>query len=96
MKISKTVGRMILINFLFFMQIKQYAEEILIHLLKGKFLFNEAVWRQFLESVIPALPLLQCHADQTTPLGRAVVKIFDPETSQSIHLPIKEVRNLLQ
>ncbi|XP_069703739.1 rotatin isoform X2 [Periplaneta americana] len=72
-------------------KIRQYAEEILIHLLKGKFLLSDSVWRQFLEQLIPELPLLQCYADKTTAFGRAVIKIFDPETSQSIHLPRIEV-----
>ncbi|PSN54415.1 hypothetical protein C0J52_10976 [Blattella germanica] len=71
-------------------EIKQYAEEILIHLLKGKFLLPQKAWQLFLECLIPALPLLQCYADQTTPLGRAVVNIFDPESSQAIQLPQKE------
>ena len=75
-------------------QIQQYSDEILIHLLKSKFILTEPAWQQFLECVIPALPLLQCYADQTTSLGRAIVKIFDPETSQSIHLPRAEVREL--
>ncbi|XP_021941770.1 rotatin isoform X2 [Zootermopsis nevadensis] len=72
-------------------KIQQYSEEILIHLLKGKFLLPEPAWRSFLERLIPALPLLQCYADKTTSLGRTVVKIFEPETSQSIYLPMAEV-----
>ncbi|PNF41931.1 hypothetical protein B7P43_G14779 [Cryptotermes secundus] len=73
-------------------KIQLYSEEMLIHLLKGKFLLPEPIWRRFLECLIPALPLLQCYADQTTSLGRAIVKIFDPGTGHSIHLPSSEVR----
>ncbi|XP_033609717.1 rotatin, partial [Cryptotermes secundus] len=71
-------------------KIQLYSEEMLIHLLKGKFLLPEPIWRRFLECLIPALPLLQCYADQTTSLGRAIVKIFDPGTGHSIHLPSSE------
>lgn len=52
---------------------------------------GETWWLKTLEALVPALHLLQCYADTVTPLGQCVTKIFDPDISNSIQLPLIEV-----
>ncbi|XP_063216459.1 rotatin isoform X3 [Bacillus rossius redtenbacheri] len=68
-------------------EIQRYAEEMLIHLLKGKFLMSDQMWRKFVESLIPTFPLLLCYATKATALGRAITKMLDPDVSSTILLP---------
>lgn len=67
------------------------AEDILLHLLKGRFQMGESGWMTFLEVLIPVLPLLQCLAHPSTKLGKCITKMLDPDISSSINLPFIEV-----
>ncbi|XP_008212651.1 rotatin isoform X1 [Nasonia vitripennis] len=72
-------------------KIKSMADDILLHLLKGKFQMGESGWITFLEALIPVLPLLQCLAHPSSNLGKSITKILDPDVSSSIKLPFIEV-----
>ncbi|XP_076279078.1 rotatin homolog anastral spindle 3 isoform X3 [Lasioglossum baleicum] len=72
-------------------RIKEISDEILVYILKGKVQMGESGWLRLLESIVPVLPLLQCHAHPSTALGQCVTKLFDPDVSSSIQLPYIEV-----
>ncbi|XP_015437120.1 PREDICTED: rotatin [Dufourea novaeangliae] len=72
-------------------RIKEISEEILVYILKGRLQMGESGWLKLLETIVPVLPLLQCHAHPLTALGQYVTKLFDPDVSSSIHLPYIEV-----
>lgn len=67
------------------------SEEILVYILKGRVQMGENGWLKSLGAIAPILPLLQCHAHPSTPLGKCVTKIFDPDVSTNIQLPYIEV-----
>lgn len=67
------------------------SRDMLVFMLKGKVQIGEIRWLKTLEAFIPVLPLLQCHADTSSPLGQCVTKIFDPDISGDIQLPFIEV-----
>jgi len=67
------------------------SRDILVFILKGKLQMGETGWLRALEAFIPVLYLLQCHADNHTPLGQCITKIFDPDVSNNIQLPFFEV-----
>lgn len=67
------------------------SNDILVFILKGKIQMGEKRWLKVLETLIPVLHLLQCHADTRTPLGQCVTKMFDPDISNDIQLPFIEV-----
>ncbi|XP_012272783.1 rotatin isoform X2 [Orussus abietinus] len=72
-------------------EIKSMAEDILIYMLKGRLQLGETGWLKFLESIVPVLALLQCHAHTSTILGQCVTKMLDPDISSRIQLPYIEV-----
>ncbi|XP_053987608.1 rotatin [Hylaeus volcanicus] len=72
-------------------RIQEMSEEMLVYILKGRVQMGESGWLRSLESIVPVLPLLQCHSDPSTDLGQCVTKIFDPDISSNIQLPYIEV-----
>lgn len=71
----------------FFFQIQRYAENILNYILKCEVLVCETIWDKIIQSLVPALPILACHADRTTPLGKSILALMDPDHSKDIHMP---------
>ncbi|XP_020290276.1 rotatin isoform X2 [Pseudomyrmex gracilis] len=71
--------------------IREMSNDIIVFILKGKIQMGEKRWLQVLETLIPVLHLLQCHADTRTPLGQCITKMFDPDVSNDIQLPFIEV-----
>lgn len=69
------------------LQIKTYAEEILLYILKSKVIVKEQIWNICIEALIPVLPVIMCHSDNSTALGRTVVNIIDPDTSKAMLIP---------
>lgn len=68
-------------------QISQKSNNILVHLLKSKFVMSDLCWIDFLDALTPCLSLLQCFADKSTSLGRCIIKMFDPDVAKSTGLP---------
>lgn len=67
------------------------AENMIIYALKGKIHMGEENWAKFVESLSPALPLLQCFADSSTLLGKCIIDMFNPDISNNIFIPYIEV-----
>jgi hypothetical protein len=74
-------------------QIRNHSEDILIHIIKCKILVSDEIWNKIVEALIGALPILLCHSDKTSSLGRCLLNISDPDTAQSLHLPKIEVNH---
>ncbi|KAL1501895.1 hypothetical protein ABEB36_007134 [Hypothenemus hampei] len=68
-------------------KLRLYAEEILLYILKSKFILGDSLWRIFLEALLPTMPILMCWANNTTSLGRCLVNLADPDTAASLEIP---------
>ncbi|XP_076250090.1 rotatin homolog anastral spindle 3 isoform X2 [Rhynchophorus ferrugineus] len=68
-------------------KVKQYAEDILMYILKSKQIMSKNLWMQCLEVLVPALPFLLCYANNNSALGRLIINLVDPDTSRSLLLP---------
>lgn len=73
------------------LQIQNFAEDIILHALKGRFLLGATHWTQFLSSLQPALPLLQCWSDKPTALGRSIITMLNPDVGSQMSLGSDEV-----
>lgn len=71
--------------------IQNYAEDIMLHALKGRFLLGTAHWTQFLSSLEPVLPLLQCWSDKPTALGRSIITMLNPDVGSQMSLGSDEL-----
>lgn len=83
--------RLIIRSILLAFQLRKFAEEIIVYLLKAKIQMGEEGWLKFLEVLAPAHALLQCFASTKTNLGLCVLKMLDPDLWSSIQLPYIEV-----
>ncbi|XP_077983359.1 rotatin-like [Glandiceps talaboti] len=54
-------------------QVSLMAREILLYLLQGKLLMSKGIWNQFIEALIPVLPVLQGHTEKQTNLGTGIL-----------------------
>uniref|UniRef100_A0AAR5PNT9 Uncharacterized protein n=1 Tax=Dendroctonus ponderosae TaxID=77166 RepID=A0AAR5PNT9_DENPD len=68
---------------LFGAEVGSHAQEILLYLLKGPVLAQP----QGLLALVPALPVLLCHARNATPLGRTLMELTDPDTARVLGVP---------
>jgi len=68
----------------------------MVHLLKAYIHFETSAWTKFLDRLAPVLPLLQCWATQTSPLGRAITSMLDPDVGEQIKIPPREVSTTLR
>lgn len=72
-------------------QVQNCAEDIMLHAIKGKFLMGSTYWTQFLSSLGPALPVLQCWANKPSALGRAIITMLNPDVGCQMNLETAEV-----
>lgn len=68
------------------MKIQGYAETVLLHILKCKILVTDKVWNKVVEALIPSLPVLLCHTNRVTSLGRTLLGMLDPDNAKSLYL----------
>lgn len=64
---------------------------MLVYIIKCKILVSDDIWQRSIEALIPTLPILLCHADKSTPIGRTVSGILDPDVGKSLFLTDLEV-----
>lgn len=55
-------------------------------LLKSKNTINTDQWQCFLNNLAPVLPVLYCHANQTSTLGQIIFHLFDPDQSEKFNI----------
>lgn len=67
-------------------QIRRYAEDIINYLLKCKILVCESIWDKVIQSILPALPIIGCHAGKAN-IGKSIIGLLDPDTAKDIHMP---------
>lgn len=63
--------------------------------MKCKILVSNAIWNNVIEALIPTFPLLLCHANKETVLGKTLISMFDPDVALSMMLPDIEVSYIL-
>ncbi|XP_074031734.1 rotatin homolog anastral spindle 3 isoform X2 [Leptinotarsa decemlineata] len=68
-------------------EIKRYAEDMIIYILKCKILVCEAIWNKVIQTLIPSLPIIACHASKNSALGKTVMNLMDPDTSRDSLIP---------
>lgn len=56
------------------------------HILKCKFIVTEENWKKIVNVLMQVFPILQCFANKTTPLGKSLIKMMDPDISSSIFI----------
>ncbi|RZC42072.1 rotatin [Asbolus verrucosus] len=72
-------------------QVRNYSEDILLHIIKCKILVSEEIWNKVVETLIVSLPILLCYANQNSSLGRSLFDMIDPDTAKTLFLPKNEV-----
>lgn len=72
-------------------QVKKYAEDIIIHILKCKILVTDDIWDKVRTAIIPSFPLLMTYASKLNPLGRTLINIIDPDIAKDLNLSVIEV-----
>lgn len=77
--------------FIFILKVKNCAEDMILHALKGRFLLGTAHWNQFLVALEPTLPLLQCWSDMPSALGRSIITMLNPDVGSQMSLGSAEV-----
>ncbi|KAJ8927426.1 hypothetical protein NQ314_020096, partial [Rhamnusium bicolor] len=68
-------------------EIQRYAEDILIYILKCKVLVCESVWNKIIEALIPSLPIIACHTNKSSPLGKSIMTLMDPDMAVNVCMP---------
>ncbi|XP_077283131.1 rotatin-like [Arctopsyche grandis] len=68
-------------------QVGDYARDIIQHLIRGKLLMSEAMWRTFLEAILPALPILHTYAAHEDEFGKSVIKMLDLKIGECMLIP---------
>ncbi|KAJ8948142.1 hypothetical protein NQ318_009229 [Aromia moschata] len=69
------------------LEIRRYAEDILTYVLKCKLLVSDSVYSRVVEALIPALPIVLSHVTRTSPLGKTLVMLTDPDTAANSSIP---------
>lgn len=67
------------------------ANDIMIHIIKCKFLVTEKIWKRIIASILPTFPILFCFAAKNTAFGKAVLRMMDPDICPSISIPVIDV-----
>lgn len=52
---------------------------------------SEEDWKRIITINLSAFPILHCHANKNTPLGKTIIRIMDPDVSPSLKIPPLEV-----
>lgn len=71
--------------------VQSCAEDIMLHALKGKFVLGSGYWAQFLSSLEPVLPLLQCWSSKPSSLGRSIITMLNPDVGSQMSLGAAEL-----
>ncbi|KAJ8910706.1 hypothetical protein NQ315_002033 [Exocentrus adspersus] len=64
------------------LDIKRYAKDILLYILKCRILVSEEAWNKIVQALIPALPVLVCHCSKDVTLGNALLTLIDPDVAE--------------
>ncbi|KAK9883541.1 hypothetical protein WA026_001716 [Henosepilachna vigintioctopunctata] len=73
------------------LEVKKYAEDIVIHLMKCKILVTDDIWDKVIEAIIPSLPVLLIYASKLTPLGRSLINVVDPDIAKDLKISTVDV-----
>lgn len=72
-------------------EVSRIASDTISYILKSKVIVSDDIWQRYMNSIILSFPLLSCLADRKSPLGKTVLKMFDPDVSPSVSIPTLEV-----
>ncbi|XP_017780002.1 PREDICTED: rotatin [Nicrophorus vespilloides] len=71
-------------------EVQNYAEDILLHIIKSKILVSDDIWQRTVEALVPNIPILLCHANKSN-LGRTIMNLLDPDRSRNLNIPLCEI-----